>query len=78
MLRPLPKPAAFVILALPLATAGCSESLTGSQSAPSFAAAMKGYEKTLNPDQQKAAIAELQNEQTKRQGEGAGQDNAAR
>ena len=35
---------------------------------------MKGYDKTLNPDQQKAAIAELQGEQTKHQGEGAGQD----
>jgi outer membrane lipoprotein-sorting protein len=72
MLRMLPKLAALVLLVLPLA--GCSESLTE----PTFAAAMKGYDKALNPDQQKAAIAELQGEQTKHQGEGAGQDSTPR
>jgi len=72
MLRPLPKLAALVLIALPLA--GCSKSLTDRESPPTFAAAMKGYEKALKPDQQKAAIAELQSEQTKRQGEGASQD----
>ena len=76
MLRTLPKLAALVLLVLPLA--GCSESLTDSESAPTFAAAMKGYDKALNPAQQKAAIAELQGEQTKHQGEGAGQDSTPR
>ena len=76
MLRPLPKLAALLLLALTLV--GCSESLTDSESAPTFAAAMKGYDKVLNADQQKAAIAELQGEQSKHQGEGAGQDSTPR
>jgi hypothetical protein len=55
-----------------LGLAGCSDALTGAQPAPSFATSLKGYDKTLTPDQRKAAIADLQTAQSKRQA--AGQD----
>jgi hypothetical protein len=66
------------LLALPaLCLGGCADSLSGTTpAAPSFAASAKSYDKTLTPDQRKAAIAELQQaEQAKRQV--AGQDDAA-
>jgi hypothetical protein len=61
----------FMIVAA-LGLAGCSDALTGTQPAPTFASSLKGYDKTLSPDQQKAAIADLQSAQQKRQV--AGQD----
>jgi hypothetical protein len=70
MLRLPSKQASLLILAFPaLILAGCSDSLTGvAPSPPSYANSSKGLPKTLSPSQQKAAIAELQNEQTRRQG----------
>jgi len=66
----LPKRAALMVFALPmLILAGCSDSLTSTApSPPSFAASNKALDKTLTPEQQKAAIADLQSEQVKRQG----------
>lgn len=55
-----------------LGLVGCSDALTGVQPSPSFASSLKGYDKTLTPEQQKAAIADLQTAQQKRQV--AGQD----
>jgi cell division protein FtsB len=56
---------ALVLIACPaIILAGCSDSLTSAPSSPaSFAASSKGYEHTLTPAQQKAAIAELEKEQ---------------
>jgi hypothetical protein len=68
--RLLPKRAASVVFALPLLIlAGCSDSLTGAApSPPSFANSTKALGKTLTPEQQRAAIADLQNAQASRQG----------
>src|SRR6476646_645305 len=61
--RLLSKRASLLLLALPvLILAGCSDSLT-------FANSTKALGTTLTPQQRKAAIAELQSEQAKRQGE---------
>jgi hypothetical protein len=66
----LPKRAALVLFALPLLIlGGCSDSLTGAvASPPSFTSSTKNLGKTLSPEERKAAIADLQNEQAKRQG----------
>jgi hypothetical protein len=78
MPRLLLKLASFGLLALPTLTlAGCSESLTAGPSAPSFATSSKSYEKTLTPEQQKAAISDLQTEQAKRHAEATGQGDTA-
>jgi hypothetical protein len=63
-----------LVIVAALGLAGCSDSLTGTgvQPSPDFASSLKGYDKTLTPDQQKAAIADLQTAQQKRQV--AGQD----
>jgi hypothetical protein len=68
--RLLPKRAALMVFALAvLILAGCSDSLTSTApSPPNFATSSKALDKTLTPAQQKAAIAELQSEQAKRQG----------
>ena len=73
MLRLLSKRASFLILALPvLILAGCSDSLTSAGPSPStFSASTKQLGKTLSAGEQKAAIADLQNEQTRRQGASA-------
>lgn len=55
-----------------MALAGCSDSLVGAKSDPSFATAQKSYGNTLTPEQQKAAISDLQTEQAKRQAEATG------
>ncbi len=68
--RLLPKRAALMLIACPaIILAGCSDALTTAPSSPpSFAASAKGYEHTLTPEQRKAAIADLEKEQAKRQG----------
>ena len=77
MLRLLVKLAVFGLLALPAATlAGCSDSLVSSKTDPSFATAQKSYGTTLTPEQQKAAISDLQTEQAKRQAEATGDTTA--
>ncbi|MGA8688699.1 MAG: hypothetical protein WB662_02010 [Methyloceanibacter sp.] len=77
MLRPLPKLTAFVILVLPvLALGGCSRSSADTRPPPNFNASLKGYDKTLTPEQQAAAIADLQKAQAKQQGAGANQNGA--
>jgi hypothetical protein len=74
LVRPVPrllsKRAALVIFAFPiLILAGCSDSLTSAASSPSsFDASSKQLGKTLSPEERKAAIADLQNKQAKRQG----------
>jgi len=71
MLRLLSKRASFLILVLPvLILAGCSDSLT-SAGPSTFSASTKQLGKTLSAAEQKAAIADLQNEQTRRQGASA-------
>jgi hypothetical protein len=73
MLRLLSKRASFLVLALSvLILAGCSDSLTSAGPSPStFSASTKQLGKTLSAAEQKAAIADLQNEQTRRQGASA-------
>jgi hypothetical protein len=70
MLRLLSKRASFLVLALPvLIFAGCSDSLTSAGPSPStFAASTKQLGKTLSPAEQKAAIADLQGETSRREG----------
>jgi len=70
MLRLLSKRASLLIIAFPvLILAGCSDSLTSAGPSPSsFSTSNKQLGKTLSADEQKAAIADLQNEQTRRQG----------
>jgi hypothetical protein len=70
MLRLLSKRASFLILALPvLILAGCSDSLTSAGPSPStFSASTKQLGKTLSPAEQKAAIADLQDETSRREG----------
>lgn len=78
MLRLLLRLAPFGLLALPTLTlAGCSDSLTAGQPDTSFATSSKSYEKTLTPQQQKAAISDLQTEQAKRHAEATGQGDTA-
>ena len=78
MLRLVLKPAAFVLVVLPvLALAGCSDTLTAGQSDTSFATSSKSYDKTLTPEQRKAAISDLQTAQAKRQVEATAQGDAA-
>jgi hypothetical protein len=73
MLRLLRKLAAFALLAVPAVTlAGCSDSLMAGKSDTSFATSQKSYDKTLTPEQRKAAISDLQTEQAKRQAEATG------
>jgi len=64
------KRAALVLFALPvLILAGCSDSLTSAGPSPSsFDVSNKQLGKTLSQAERKAAIADLQNEQAKRQG----------
>jgi hypothetical protein len=64
------KRAALVLFAFPiLILAGCSDSLTSAAPSPSsFDASSKQLGKTLSPAERKAAIADLQNEQARRQG----------
>jgi len=61
------KRASLLLLAFSvLILAGCSDSLTSAApSPPSFATSKKDMDKTLTPQQQKAAIADLQNTQAK-------------
>ena len=70
MPRLLSKRAALMLIAFPvLILAGCSDSLVSTAPSPStFSASTKGLGKTLSPDERKAAIADLQNAQTKREG----------
>jgi hypothetical protein len=70
MRRLLSKRASLLILAFPvLILAGCSDSLTSAAPSPSsFSTSTKQLPKTLSPAEQKAAIADLQGEQTRRQG----------
>jgi hypothetical protein len=67
--RLLSKRAALVLIACPaIILAGCSDSLTSAPSSPSsFAASAKSYEHTLTPEQRKAAIADLETAQARRQ-----------
>ena len=53
-----------MVFALPvLILAGCSDSLIGTApSPPTFATSNKALDKTLTPEQQKAAIADLQSD----------------
>jgi len=78
MLRLLSKRASFLILALPvLILAGCSDSLTGAAPSPSsFNTSTKQLGKTLSPAEQKAAIADLQGE-TSRRGGGSAETTAS-
>jgi hypothetical protein len=64
------KRASLLILAFPvLILAGCSDSLTSAGPSPStFSASSKQMGKTLSAAEQRKAIADLQNEQTRRQG----------
>jgi len=70
MLGLLSKRASLLILALPVFIfAGCSDSLTTVAPSPSsFSSSTKQLGKTLSAAEQKAAIADLQGEQTRRQG----------
>ena len=65
-----PKRAALALLALPmLILTGCSDSLiSAAPSPPSYSASAKNLPTTLTPEQRKAAIADLQSEQARRQG----------
>jgi hypothetical protein len=65
-----PQRAALMVFASPmLILAGCSDSLISTApSPPSFTTSNKALDKTLTPEQRKAAIADLQSEQAKRQG----------
>ena len=61
------KLSAFALLVGPgLILAGCSNS----SDHPTYATSIKGYDKTLTSDQQKAAITDLQNEASKRKAGG--------
>ena len=64
------KRTALALFALPiLLLAGCSDSLTSAAPSPSsFDVSNKQLGKTLSQAERKAAIADLQNEQAKRQG----------
>jgi hypothetical protein len=79
MLRLLSKRASLLFLPFPvLIVAGCSESLTSAApSPPSFSTSKKDMDKTLTPQQQKAAIADLQNTQAKSAAEAATSDTTA-
>jgi hypothetical protein len=79
MPRLLSKRASLLFLAFPvLIVAGCSESLTSAApSPPSFSTSKKDMDKTLTPQQQKAAIADLQNTQAKSAAEAATSDTTA-
>ena len=68
--RLLSKRAALVLFALPLIIlGGCSDSLVSTAPSPSsFDTSTKQLGKTMSPEERKAAIADLQNEQAKRQG----------
>jgi len=70
MLRLLSKRASLLILAFPvLILAGCSDSLTTVAPSPSsFNTSTKQLGKTLSAAEQKAAIADLQGEQSRREG----------
>jgi len=70
MLQLLSKRATLLILAFPLfILAGCSDSLTGAAQSPSsFSTTSKQLGKTLSAAEQKAAIADLQGETSRRQG----------
>ncbi len=70
MLRLLSKRATRLILAFPLLIlGGCSDSLTGVTPSPSsFSTTSKQLGKTLSAAEQKAAIADLQGETSRRQG----------
>ncbi|HLO23884.1 MAG TPA: hypothetical protein VK193_10740 [Methyloceanibacter sp.] len=63
------KRAALILFALPLLIlGGCSDSLISASPSPSsFDVSSKQLGKTLSPEERKAAIADLQNEQAKRQ-----------
>jgi hypothetical protein len=69
----LSKRAALVLIACPtLILGGCSDTFsTGPSSPPTFANSSKSYAHTLTPEQQKAVIADLKNEQARRQGPAA-------
>jgi hypothetical protein len=73
MLRLLSKRASLLILAFPvLILAGCSDSLTSVAPSPSsFSTTNKQLPKTLSSAEQKAAIADLQGETSRRQGASA-------
>ena len=73
MLRMLSKRASLLILAFPvLILAGCSDSLTSVAPSPSsFSTTNKQLGKTLSAAEQKAAIADLQGETSRRQGASA-------
>ena len=73
MLRMLSKRASLLILAFPvLILAGCSDSLTSVAPSPSsFSTTNKQLGKTLSAAEQKAAIADLQGEQSRRGGASA-------
>jgi hypothetical protein len=67
MSRLVTKLSAFALLVGPgLILAGCSNS----SDQPTYATSIKGYDKTLTSDQQKAAITDLQNEASKRKAGG--------
>ena len=70
MPRLLSKRASFLILAFPvLILAGCSDSLTSAAPSPSsFNTSTKQLGKTLSAAEQKAAIADLQGEQSSAEG----------
>ena len=48
------------------AITGCSDSLSNAQTNQTFANSLKGYDKTMTPQQSQAAIADLQKEQAAR------------
>jgi hypothetical protein len=73
------KRASFLLLAFPvLILAGCSDSLTSAApSPPSFATSKKDMDRTLTPQQQKAAIADMQNTQAKSAAQAGAADTTA-
>jgi hypothetical protein len=66
MLRMLSRSASAIVIVLAaLGLGGCADSLTAGQPLQRFTDLMKPYDKTLTKEQQKAAIAEMQNAQVK-------------
>jgi hypothetical protein len=66
MLRFVPRLAGLILIAsLPLAVGGCAESGPMAK----FTDLMKGYDKTLTKEQQKAAIADMESAQVKHEDE---------
>lgn len=68
------RPACLILAGLlPLFLAGCADSLTSGQPLSRFTDLVRGHDKTMTKDEQKAEIAELQAEQARAKQQQGGQ-----